>query len=44
MLAIDNLTVHIQRAEILRGIKLTIPTGEVAGLIGRNGAGKIPAV
>ncbi|KAB2916665.1 MAG: ATP-binding cassette domain-containing protein [Hyphomicrobiaceae bacterium] len=40
MLAIDNLTVHIQRAEILRGIRLRIPSGEVAGLIGRNGAGK----
>lgn len=40
MLAIDNLTVLIQRVEILRGIRLRIPTGEVAGLIGRNGAGK----
>jgi branched-chain amino acid transport system ATP-binding protein len=40
MLAIEDLSVHIQRAEILRGVNLNVPTGDVAALIGRNGAGK----
>lgn len=39
-LEIANLNVSIDRIAILRDIDLTIPTGQMAGLIGHNGAGK----
>jgi len=39
-LEIANLDVSIDGIGILRGVNLTIPTGEMAGLIGHNGAGK----
>ncbi|MCE9662806.1 ATP-binding cassette domain-containing protein [Halomonas sp. M5N1S17] len=39
-LEIANLNVSIDRIAILRDINLTIPTGQMAGLIGHNGAGK----
>jgi branched-chain amino acid transport system ATP-binding protein len=40
MLKIDNVDVSIQSVQILRRISLELPTGTMAGLIGRNGAGK----
>ena len=40
MLSIANLNVAIQSVQILRDVSLELPTGAMAGLIGRNGAGK----
>ena len=40
MLDVKALDVDINGTPILRGIGLTIDTGEIIGLIGRNGAGK----
>jgi branched-chain amino acid transport system ATP-binding protein len=40
MLKIENLDVDINSIPILRNIELSIETGEIIGLIGRNGAGK----
>ena len=40
MLKIDNVDVAIQSVQILRRVSLELPTGTMAGLIGRNGAGK----
>jgi branched-chain amino acid transport system ATP-binding protein len=40
MLIVKDLNVSIQSVRILRGVALELPTGSVAGLIGRNGAGK----
>jgi branched-chain amino acid transport system ATP-binding protein len=40
MLKISDLNVSIQSVSILHGVGLDLPTGTVAGLIGRNGAGK----
>ncbi len=40
MLRIDKLNVAIQSVQILRDVSLELPTGTMAGLIGRNGAGK----
>lgn len=40
MLKIKDLNVSIRSVRILRGVNLELPTGAVAGLIGRNGAGK----
>jgi branched-chain amino acid transport system ATP-binding protein len=40
MLAVDGLKVAIQQTTILHGVDLEIPSNAVAGLIGRNGAGK----
>jgi branched-chain amino acid transport system ATP-binding protein len=40
MLVVKALDVDINGTPILRGIGLTIDTGEIIGLIGRNGAGK----
>jgi energy-coupling factor transport system ATP-binding protein len=38
--AADRLTVRRGRAEVLRGIDLRVPAGQVVALMGRNGAGK----
>jgi branched-chain amino acid transport system ATP-binding protein len=40
MLSIAGLNVAIQSVQILRDVSLELPTGTMAGLIGRNGAGK----
>ncbi|MGP1677710.1 MAG: ABC transporter ATP-binding protein [Giesbergeria sp.] len=40
MLSIAKLDVAIQSVQILREVSLQLPTGTMAGLIGRNGAGK----
>jgi branched-chain amino acid transport system ATP-binding protein len=40
MLRVENVDVSIQAVQILRSVSLELPTGSVAGLIGRNGAGK----
>ncbi|MBE0626623.1 MAG: ATP-binding cassette domain-containing protein [Burkholderiales bacterium] len=40
MLSIARLNVSIQSVQILREVSLQLPTGTMAGLIGRNGAGK----
>jgi branched-chain amino acid transport system ATP-binding protein len=40
VLRIDSLDVSIQSVQILRRVSLELPTGTMAGLIGRNGAGK----
>jgi branched-chain amino acid transport system ATP-binding protein len=40
MLSVAKLNVSIQAVQILRDVALELPTGSMAGLIGRNGAGK----
>jgi Fe-S cluster assembly ATP-binding protein len=40
MLSIENLHVRIGEAEIIKGLSLQIPAGEVHAIMGPNGAGK----
>ncbi|HEY2178816.1 MAG TPA: Fe-S cluster assembly ATPase SufC [Caulobacteraceae bacterium] len=40
MLSIDNLHVRVADAEILKGVTLDVPAGEVHAVMGPNGAGK----
>ncbi len=40
LLDVTNLTAHYGQAQVLFGLSLTLAPGEVAALVGRNGAGK----
>ena len=40
MLEIKNLHARIGEKEILKGIDLTVPDGEIHAIMGPNGAGK----
>jgi branched-chain amino acid transport system ATP-binding protein len=40
MLKVDGLNVYFGSQKVLDGVTLDLPTGVMAGLIGRNGAGK----
>lgn len=40
MLEIKDLHSNYGEASVLRGVNLSIPTGEITGLLGRNGMGK----
>ena len=40
MLKIDNLHVTVEGKEILKGLNLEVPTGEVHAIMGPNGSGK----
>ena len=40
MLSIQNLHARVEEAEILKGLSLDLPAGEVHAIMGPNGAGK----
>src|SRR5471030_453996 len=40
MLSIQNLHVRVHEAEIIKGLTLDVPAGEVHAIMGPNGAGK----
>jgi ABC-type multidrug transport system ATPase subunit len=40
MLSVAHLNIAIQSVQILRDVCFELPSGTMAGLIGRNGAGK----
>ena len=40
VLSVSGLDVRIGATPILRGVRLSVPSGSMCGLIGRNGAGK----
>ena len=40
MLKIENLHARVEEKEILKGLTLEVPTGEVHAIMGPNGAGK----
>ncbi len=39
-LELEGVHVNIREFVILRGVSLTVPAGQIVGLVGRNGAGK----
>lgn len=39
-LAVANLSLHVAGFELLRGINMTVPSGQVTVVVGPNGAGK----
>jgi branched-chain amino acid transport system ATP-binding protein len=40
MLELHELHVDIASAQVLRGLSMQVPSGQMVGLVGRNGAGK----
>ena len=40
ILDIKNLHVSVEGTKIIKGVDLTIKTGEIHAIMGRNGAGK----
>lgn len=40
LLAVKNLHAYYEKSHVLKGVQLMIDSGEVVGLLGRNGAGK----
>jgi branched-chain amino acid transport system ATP-binding protein len=40
MLEVKDLHVSIESVQVLRGLSLSLGTGAMSGLVGRNGAGK----
>ena len=40
MLELHDLHVDIASAQVLRGLSMQVPSGQMVGLLGRNGAGK----
>jgi len=40
MLELQNVHVDIASAQVLRGLSMQLPSGQMVGLVGRNGAGK----
>jgi branched-chain amino acid transport system ATP-binding protein len=40
MLELHDLHVDIASAQVLRGLSMQVPSGQMVGLVGRNGAGK----
>lgn len=40
MLTVDSISVNIQSVQVLRGFSLQVNSGQMVGLVGRNGAGK----
>lgn len=41
-LIVNNITKSFGEKEVLRGISLNAHSGKALGLLGRNGAGKLP--
>src|ERR1700758_3588875 len=40
LLEVDEIHTHYGKSHILHGVSLAVGTGEVVGLLGRNGVGK----
>ena len=40
MLELHDLQVQLASSQVLRGFSLSVPQGQMVGLVGRNGAGK----
>ena len=44
MLRIEGLNTHYGASHILQGVNLTVPTGQICAVLGRNGVGKTTTV